>query len=165
MISLTLNESQLEAFADILLPLLRVGDIIALKGHLGAGKTSFSRQLIQLACKDKDLAVPSPTYTLVQDYYPQSYPVIIHGDLYRLEDEGSFYELGLEDELDRAFFLIEWPDKLPQSWQIRALSCDLSFDTDPEKRRVDISGPEDWQPRLIKLQSVLKLRFSENITL
>ena len=75
----------LAATADLaqkLAPLLKAGDVIALHGGLGAGKTTFSRALIS-ALLGQDTEVPSPTYTLVQTYDGPSFP-IFHFDLYRM---------------------------------------------------------------------------------
>lgn len=85
--------------------------IICLHGTLGAGKSVFARALIRALCKDENLEVPSPTFTLVQTYDGSNYP-IYHFDLYRIKDPDELYELGWEDVLDDCITIIEWPERL-----------------------------------------------------
>ena len=89
-------------------PVLITGDVIALRGGLGAGKTTFARALIsELLGQEAD--VPSPTYTLVQIYDVPRFPVF-HFDLYRLDHADEVLELGW-DETQSGVSLIEWPDR------------------------------------------------------
>jgi tRNA threonylcarbamoyladenosine biosynthesis protein TsaE len=88
---------------------LKPGDVVFLEGGLGAGKTTLARGLIGAWTGEHD--APSPTYTLVQTYDGASGP-LWHMDLYRLERPEEALELGLEDALDFALLLIEWPERL-----------------------------------------------------
>lgn len=88
---------------------LKPRDLVFLRGDLGAGKTTLARGLIA-AWTGEDEA-PSPTYTLVQTYDGPQGP-LWHLDLYRLERPEDALELGLEDGLDSALMLIEWPERL-----------------------------------------------------
>lgn len=88
---------------------LRAGDLIALSGDLGAGKTTLARALIRANAGDSDLDVPSPTYTLVQAY--DGHLPISHFDLYRLGDLAELDELGLPDALAEGAALVEWPQR------------------------------------------------------
>src|SRR4051812_29656560 len=85
--------------------LARVGDVIALWGDLGSGKTAFARAFIQARGQAAGLAeeieVPSPTFTLVQPYDFANGP-IWHFDCYRLKRPAEVYELGFEDALSQA---------------------------------------------------------------
>ena len=90
--------------------LLRTGDIVALEGTLGVGKTAFTRFLIQSLTTDNE-EVPSPTFTLLQTYDTPCFP-IYHFDLYRLEKPQDVYELGIEDAFVEGVSVIEWPDKM-----------------------------------------------------
>lgn len=136
-----------QALATRLTPLLMAGDVIALHGGLGAGKTTFSRALIS-ALMQQETEVPSPTYTLVQTYEAPNFPVF-HFDLYRLEDPSEVFELGW-DETQNGLALIEWPDRAGEhlpTWRL-----DLSIEMIGENRtaRLEPKG-EDWQTRLHEL--------------
>ena len=85
--------------AEVVVP----GDIIALTGDLGAGKTTLARGLIHALCGE--IEVPSPTYTLVQ-MYDTPKGEIWHCDMYRLEQPRDAYELGLIEAFDTAICLI-----------------------------------------------------------
>jgi tRNA threonylcarbamoyladenosine biosynthesis protein TsaE len=91
---------------------LRKGDVIALCGELGAGKTHFVKGLAEgLGC-DPD-AVTSPTFTLINEYTGGRMP-LFHFDLYRLESEDELLRVGLDDYLeDDGVVVIEWADKFP----------------------------------------------------
>lgn len=106
---------------------LRAGDSVALRGDLGAGKTTFVRGLVQSMLGEVD--VPSPTYTLVQSYDLPDYE-LWHCDLYRLETPEEAYELGLMDAMLDAVCILEWPDKLGDLLPSDALEISLEFDGD-----------------------------------
>ena len=85
------------------------GDVFALYGTLGVGKSTFSRFFIQSLCGDID--VPSPTFTLVQMYDTNDFE-LYHYDMYRLKNQEDAYELGIEDAFYSGVNLIEWPEKI-----------------------------------------------------
>ncbi len=125
---MTLRLTGPEATEDLALrlaPALRAGDVLLLDGPIGAGKTHFARALIgalQRAAGTPPEEVPSPSYTLVQEYAAGPLP-IWHADLYRLGDPSELPELGLEAAFGRALVLVEWPDRLgappPQALTLR----------------------------------------------
>ena len=89
------DDAATRALGAALAGLLMAGDVIALHGDLGAGKTTLTRGLIQALCgADED--VPSPTYTLVQAYDGPGFP-IWHFDLYRLDRPDEVRELGWDE--------------------------------------------------------------------
>ncbi len=96
---------------------LRPGDVLALHGDLGAGKSTLARALIRALADDTALEVPSPTFTLVQSY--DTRVPVHHFDLYRLSSSDELEELGFPDVLKDGAALIEWPeradDRLPDS--------------------------------------------------
>ena len=88
---------------------LKPGDMVAMYGNLGAGKTVISRGV----CKGLGYTgtVCSPTYTILHEY-PND-PPIFHFDLYRLEGGADLYEVGMDpDYLASGISLIEWPERL-----------------------------------------------------
>jgi tRNA threonylcarbamoyl adenosine modification protein YjeE len=84
------------------------GQVILLKGNLGAGKSTFAREFIQALC-GKDTNVPSPTFTIMQSYAASKFN-IWHLDLYRIKDEKELEELGLSEIFANSVVLVEWPD-------------------------------------------------------
>ena len=101
---------QTQKLAQSLASLLQVGDIVALYGTLGVGKTAFTRFLIQFLCGEQE-DVPSPTFTLLQTYDTDDFS-IYHYDLYRLKQPDEVFELGIEDAFYDGVSLIEWPEKM-----------------------------------------------------
>lgn len=97
----------MEAFGARIADLLAPGDVVALSGGLGAGKTTLARAII--AALGHAGEVPSPTYTIIQTYDGLRLP-LVHADFYRLEDPAETEELGLEDYRADAALLAEWPE-------------------------------------------------------
>ncbi|TIU80793.1 MAG: tRNA (adenosine(37)-N6)-threonylcarbamoyltransferase complex ATPase subunit type 1 TsaE, partial [Mesorhizobium sp.] len=102
---------------------LRPGDAIALKGDLGAGKSTLARALIRALADDAGLEVPSPTFTLVQSY--ETRVPVHHFDLYRLSSPDELDELGLDDALAQGAALIEWPERAGDQLPANALQVEL----------------------------------------
>ena len=140
------NEAATAALAGYLAALARPGDIIALRGDLGAGKTAFARAFIR-ARSTADEEVPSPTFTLVQTY-PDADATVWHFDLYRLTAADDAWELGIEEAFASGISLIEWPDRLGRLLPPHRLEITLEFDRRPEARRAVIDGGADWRARL-----------------
>ena len=131
-------------FGAKLADLLRPGDVVALHGSLGMGKSTLARAVIQKRSNNGDLEVPSPTFTIVQTYDLD--PPIYHVDLYRLDDADEAMELGLEDSFDEAISLIEWPERLGPYLPKKALIITMT-ESKSGGRRFDFSGPAFWKER------------------
>lgn len=114
---------------------LQPGDIVALIGGLGAGKTTLARGLVQSVLPHE--TVPSPTYTLVQTYDVPGF-TLWHCDLYRLEHSDEAYELGLMDAMGEDVCLLEWPDRLGDLLPVDVLKIEIAFEG--EGRRVTLTG-------------------------
>ena len=138
------DEAHTVAFARRLAPLLKAGDTVLLSGEIGAGKTFFTRAVIQSLLREPE-DVPSPTFTLVQTYDAGQFD-IWHCDLYRISGPDDARELGLEDAFDNAVCLIEWPDRLGRLAPSDALT--LSFFGEGPARVITVEGNEAWRQRL-----------------
>lgn len=106
-----LNEDKLSALAKDIARTVVFPNVVCLHGDLGAGKSTFCRTVIQTLLGDADHIVPSPTFTLVQEYECVK-GIIYHLDLYRLQDAEDLSELNIEEALQSGLCLIEWPDRL-----------------------------------------------------
>src|SRR5947208_6069553 len=142
------DEAATAALAAQIAALVRPGDVIALKGELGAGKTSFARAFIR--ARGGDEAVPSPTFTLVQVYELPDGP-IWHIDGYRLRDPEEAWELDIEDAFRDGVSLIEWPERLGPLVPARRLEIILSAGLTLSARRAAIDPAEGWAARLAAL--------------
>ena len=109
-----LELSDLEAtrrFGSLLAAQLKIGDVIALSGALGVVKSALARSIIQAIDPNED-DVPSPTFTLVQQYALADGTPLWHLDLYRIDNPEDAMALGLDEAFADAVCLIEWPDRL-----------------------------------------------------
>jgi len=139
------DEAATAAFAARIATLAERGDVIALAGDLGAGKTSFARAFIRARGSEEE--VPSPTFTLVQVY--ELVPMAIwHFDFYRVTRPDEAWELGIEDAFSQGISLIEWPERLGPLLPSHRLEITLLFGDRPEARRALIAAGEGWQERL-----------------
>ena len=142
------DEAATAALAERISALAATGDIIALKGDLGAGKTTFARGFIRArGCTEE---VPSPTFTLVQ-VYELGAAAIWHFDLYRIKSPEEAWELGIEDAFSEGISLIEWPERLGPLLPPHRLEIELLFGDRPEARRAVLDPGEGWQARLAKI--------------
>ena len=127
------------------------GDIIALRGDLGAGKTSVARAFLR-ARGDAHEEVPSPTFTLVQIYQLDAV-AIWHFDLYRLDGAEEAWELGIEEAFASGVSLIEWPERLASLLPQRRLEITLDFGDRPAARRASLAGDARWRARLAEVDA------------
>ncbi|KQM86199.1 tRNA threonylcarbamoyladenosine biosynthesis protein TsaE [Sphingomonas sp. Leaf23] len=138
------DEAAAHALGARLAAVVRPGDVIALSGPLGAGKTSIARGL--LAALGLAGEAPSPSFAIVQPYDPPEVCLsVLHVDLYRIEDRQEARELGL-DEAEDALLLVEWPERLGEDYWPDALWLTLAFD-DGGGRRLTARVPDAWEGR------------------
>lgn len=130
------SEAATAQLGEDLAQALKAGDVVALHGDLGAGKTTLARALIRANAGDAEMDVPSPTYTLVQAY--QGRVPISHLDLYRLGDASEIEELGLDEALASGAALVEWPQKA--DGRLPASTVWIELTGEGEGRAVAITG-------------------------
>lgn len=100
----------MERFGAAIAARLQPGDVVALSGGLGAGKTTLARAVI--AALGHGGEVPSPSFTIIETYDPPAVRLpVAHADFYRLDDAGEVEELGLDDYREGAVLLAEWPER------------------------------------------------------
>jgi tRNA threonylcarbamoyladenosine biosynthesis protein TsaE len=134
-----------EAIGACLAALLRPGDVVALSGDLGAGKTSLARGV--LAALGLAGEAPSPTFAIVQPYAPpETVMAVAHVDLYRLDAPEDAGELALDDYRADGALLIEWPERLGARLWPDALRLRLDPDA-AGGRRLTWSVPAAWEAR------------------
>ena len=144
------NQAETEWWAQQLALLSIPGDILALMGPLGAGKTVFASAFINALAEEwgvNKFLVTSPTYNLVQIYELPEIE-IYHADLYRLEDGDNLHELGLEEAYDHGISLIEWPDRMGDSMPNDCLYVRLDQGHGSTERTVSFHGQSNWLHRL-----------------
>lgn len=137
-----------ERFGARLAEALWPGDVVALRGVLGAGKTTLSRGILRgLGYRGE---VASPTFPIVQAYDPPDTRIPVwHVDLYRIEDPSGLDELGLDEARETAVLLIEWPERLPALWP-DALVLTLAVAPDGARALTALAPPawgKRWPPR------------------
>jgi tRNA threonylcarbamoyladenosine biosynthesis protein TsaE len=121
MISLE-GPEETEAFGARIAALLRPGDVLALHGDLGAGKTTLARGILRGLGFEGEVA--SPTFPIVLPYEELALPVW-HVDLYRVEDPAELPELALDEALDGGALLVEWPERMGDALWPHALRLTL----------------------------------------
>lgn len=144
----TREEAGTHTLAARLAALASPGDVFALEGEVGAGKTVFARGFIA-ARLTAETEVPSPTFTLVQIYDHPGLPSIWHFDLYRLSDPTDAYDLDIETAFATGISLVEWPERLGALLPPRALTIRIAVGSKPDERHIALL-PRDpaWRSRL-----------------
>lgn len=134
----TSSPAETEALAQRLAQTLKAGDVLALDGDLGAGKTAFTRGLARGLGFDGP--VTSPTFTIVNEYEGGRLP-LFHFDLYRLSSPEELFDIGWEDYLDRGgVCCVEW-SRLGGELMERAIHITFTRRSDT-RRDIDIEGAE-----------------------
>lgn len=136
----------MEEFGARIAGVLRAGDVVALSGGLGSGKTTLARAII--AALGYEGEVPSPTFTLVQAYDPPGVRLpLVHADFYRLEHPQEVEQLGLDEYREGAALVAEWPERAGGfAHEPQCLSIMLEFAD--EGRRAIVEPGTEWLGRL-----------------
>ena len=120
---------------------LEPGDVVALDGPLGAGKTCFVQGIARGLGVDPDTPVTSPTFTLVGEY-PGRMP-LHHADFYRVESLSRLEDAGFDDLLDgRGALVVEWSERFPEALPADRLLIRIEIRSESERRlQVEATGP------------------------
>jgi tRNA threonylcarbamoyladenosine biosynthesis protein TsaE len=136
----------METFGTAIADQARAGDVIALSGELGTGKTTLARAILARLGHQGD--VPSPTFTILELYEAASMRIAaVHADFYRLDDPADARELGLEDYREDAVLIAEWPQQaggfahLPECLSI-------GLEIVGHGREAIVKGGADWLERM-----------------
>ena len=146
------NEKTTNDFGIIISELIKKGDIILLDGEMGSGKTFLARSIISnlLEEKFKGMEIPSPTFTLIQEYKCKNF-VIGHADLYRIKNNNELDALGIEDILEHGCLLVEWPEKIKKHYENDTL--EIKFKDISGNKSIELKNIKGWKTRLKMLEN------------
>lgn len=136
----------MEEFGTRIAAQLRAGDVVALSGALGAGKTTLARAVI--AALGYKAEVPSPTFTIIETYDPPAVRLpLVHADFYRLQRPGEVEEIGLDDYRNGAVLLAEWPENAG-GFAHEPACLSITLEVADEGRIAIARGGADWLGRM-----------------
>ncbi len=125
---IVLKEEDTGKIANKFAKLIPKDCVICLNGDLGAGKTTFSRYLIQTIIKDRKISgeIPSPTFSLLQTYKDKNF-TINHYDFYRLENSDDLIELDYDNSISKGICIIEWASKFPEALPANRIEINIDL--------------------------------------
>lgn len=136
----------MDAYGARIAAKLQIGDVVALSGGLGAGKTTLARAII--AALGYQAEVPSPTFTIIETYDPPAIRLpLVHADFYRLERPEEVEEIGLDDYRSGAVLLAEWPEHVG-GFDQEAGCLQITLEVAEEGRIAIARGGAKWLGRM-----------------
>ncbi|MFV0645748.1 MAG: tRNA (adenosine(37)-N6)-threonylcarbamoyltransferase complex ATPase subunit type 1 TsaE [Sphingomonadaceae bacterium] len=125
---------------------LAAGDVIALSGELGAGKSTLARTIIRSLGYKAD--VPSPSFTIIETYDPPDIRIpVVHADFYRLDSAQELMEIGLDEYRSGAVLLAEWPENVG-GFTYDANCLSIVLEIAGNGREAIVEGQKNWLKRL-----------------
>jgi tRNA threonylcarbamoyladenosine biosynthesis protein TsaE len=136
----------MDRFGRAIADALRPGDVVALTGGLGAGKTTLARAII--AGLGHEGEVPSPSFAIIEPYDPPAVRLpLVHADFYRLKHPDEAQEIGLDDYREGAALIAEWPDHAG-GFAHEPGCLSITLEVEDGGRNAIVEGGADWVGRL-----------------
>jgi len=136
------SEEEMTEIGSSIASTLKPNQIVALKGGLGAGKTTLAKGVISYLTGFSPDTVTSPTFQYVQTYQSDEC-IVFHFDLWRLMTSAEFFALGLDEFFDQGICLIEWPERIDAYLPEDTIFIEISGS---QNRRIEIfAGRESAQ--------------------
>ena len=142
------EESKTKIIAEEFSKICKKGDVLAISGNMGIGKTTFIKYFIQKISKTK--SVPSPSYNIILPYEAKN-SNIFHMDAWRLKSHNEALSLGITEMFDDAIFLIEWAEKIKAILPNNTLY--LIIKNINNKKFLEIKGNETWNKRFKSIRN------------
>ena len=142
------EENKTKIIAEEISKICKKGDVLAISGSMGVGKTTFIKYFIQKITKAK--SVPSPSYNIILPY-ESKHSTIFHMDAWRLKNHNEALSLGIIEMFDNAIFLIEWAEKIKVILPNNCLN--LLIKDINNKKFLEIEGNEVWRKRLNNIKN------------
>jgi tRNA threonylcarbamoyladenosine biosynthesis protein TsaE len=125
---------------------IQPGDVVALSGPLGAGKTTLARAII--AALGHQGEVPSPTFTIIETYNPPAVRLpLVHADFYRLDHPSEAEEIGLDDYREGAALIAEWPQNAG-GFADEPVCLSITLEIVGDGRKAIVEGGPAWHGRM-----------------
>ncbi len=145
------EENKTRIIAEEVSKICKKGDVLAISGEMGVGKTTFIKYFIQKITKAK--SVPSPSYNIILPY-ESKYSTIFHMDAWRLKNHNEALALGITEMFDNSIFLVEWAEKIKVILPTDCLK--LLIKNIKNKRFIKIEGNEKWKKRFKNIKNYEK---------
>ena len=130
--------AETQRLGELLGEALEGGDVVALSGELGAGKTCLTQGIARGLGVDPSVPITSPSFTLVGEYPGRL--VLRHADFYRVESYARLEDAGFDDLLDPSGVLVvEWPERFPEALPKERLEVEIELISEAE-RRLNLRG-------------------------